>query len=59
VSVQEGSSVTPTPIAPRTGAGFGAGPVSGTNFLLVLVGLVAIAGGFFFVGVGRRKAGNR
>jgi hypothetical protein len=59
VSIQEGSSVTPTPIAPRTGAGFGAGPVSGTNLLLVLIGLATIAGGLFFVGASRRKAGNR
>ena len=49
----------PTPIAPSTGDGVLDGVVGGTNLLLILAGLAAIAGGLFTVGAGRRSRRGR
>ena len=48
----------PTPIAPSTGEGIFGGAVGGTNLLLVLAGLAALAGGLAVVALGRRSGGR-
>jgi uncharacterized repeat protein (TIGR01451 family) len=45
----------PTPIAPSTGAGLLDKQVGGMNFMLVLLGLLAVSGGLLFVAVGRKS----
>jgi|GEM_PF-2152523 len=44
----------PTPIAPSTGEGLFGGSVGGTNLLLVVFGLAAVAGGMAVIAAGRR-----
>jgi hypothetical protein len=45
----------PTPIAPSTGEGVFGGAVGGSNMLLILIGLAAIASGLFVIGGARRR----
>jgi hypothetical protein len=50
---------SPTPIAPSTGEGLFGGAVGGSNLMLIVAGLAAVAAGMFVLGAGRRSREQR